>query len=378
MHIGIGTGIALGSSNANRYQTFELNGILGTGQSLSLGQTGTPALSTTQPYSNKMFVGGVKSITGPDQASLVPLIEGVAPAAETPMSSMANFVTSLAPSHDALAAGHGVSATAYAGLRKGTTPYANGIAQATAGLARANDLGKTFGVAGMMIVHGESDEAAGNTHYASDIITWQSDYQTDIIAVTGQRGPIPHFHTQPSTIPSGIIPLQMLAAHITRPGKVILVGPKYHLPYSDGTHLTNAGYLHLGKHYGRVYHDVVVLGRTWEPLRPSNVSISGAVITIRFFVPVKPLVLDTSLVAAATDMGFDFIGAGPDAGISVSTVAITGNDDSVQITLSGAPTVAGRIRYAQLEASGNLRDSDATGGEAIFNWCVHFDETVTP
>ena len=42
---------------------FDLNHILGTGQSLSLGTMGSPALSTTQPYSNKTG-RGTGAITG--------------------------------------------------------------------------------------------------------------------------------------------------------------------------------------------------------------------------------------------------------------------------------------------------------------------------
>src|SRR5688572_20776820 len=40
---------------------FDLNHILSTGQSLSVGAAGAPALSTTQPYENKTFNTGLSA-----------------------------------------------------------------------------------------------------------------------------------------------------------------------------------------------------------------------------------------------------------------------------------------------------------------------------
>jgi hypothetical protein len=65
--------------------------------------------------------------------------------------------------------------------------------------------------------------------------------------------------------------------------------------------------------------------------------------------------------------------------------------DTVEVKLSAPPTAVNRrLRYAftgllgakgglQSAARGNLRDSDQTVsrfGYELFNWCVHFDETV--
>ncbi len=384
MFIGIGPGIALGIGGGNPYQLFQLNGILGTGQSLSIGQSGTPVLSETQPYDNLMFEGGVVSLDTEDLVSLVPLIEGVGLEQETPMSSMANMITSLAVStgreHDALAACAGQGSTAYVFLSKGQVLYAKTIAQVTAGVARAAELGKTFGITGFMIVHGESDADIESEQYDTDIVQWQIDYEGDILPITGQRGPIPHFHSQMSSSAYAggtSIRVQQLAAHIAAPGLVILIGPKYHLPYADAAHLTNEGYRQLGVEFAKVYNQVVILGRTWEPLRPRSVSIDGAVITIQFYVPVAPLVFDTDLVDEIADMGFEWDGDGE----TITDVSIVG-DDTVEIILNEAPVIPGQIRYAQGEDSaGNLRDSDATPSlheYALHNWCVHFDETVTP
>lgn len=379
MHIGIGKGVPLGGG-ARRYQTFDISGIFGTGQSLSLGQSGTPVLSTSQPFENLMFEGGVRSLDEADLESFVPLVEGTDPAAETPMSACANFVSARAATrardHVALCAGSGQGSTAYVHLAKGQTLYQKAIDQVTAAKALADADGKSFGVSAFVIVHGESDAEVENDEYADNLVTWQSDLEGDIRAITGQRGEIPHFHTQASSTVADdpLIVLEQLAAHKAASGKVILVGPKYHLPYVDGVHLTNEGYRQLGEMYGRVYDHVVNLGHTWEPVRPREVSRVGAVVTVRFHVPVPPLVFDTTIVEAVGDMGFSWGGEEV-----VESVEITG-PDTVEVTLSDDPGGPGQIRFGTLTGAGNLRDSDATPsqhGYALHNWCVHFSEEVS-
>lgn len=357
-----------------RSSLYGLNHILGTGQSLALGTEGDPALSTTQPYDNVMFSKAVNPLT---LTSLNPLIEDTE---ESMSSGMANIITALAASigktHDALVSVAGSGGSDYDTIKKGTTTYNNALAQVTAGLSEAGDLDLTYGVKAVTVVHGEADGNAGSLTYDADVIEWQADYEADIQAITGQTEAIPILHTQMSAIAGSDVPLAQLRAHIARPGRIILVGPKYHLPTVDGSHLTNEGYRQLGEEYGKVYYRVIVRGETWQPLRPMAVSIAGAVITIRFYVPAPPLVFDTSLVSAVTNMGFEWSGSE-----TITDVSIVG-DDTVEITLDGSPVSSGQISYAQnASIAGNLRDSDDTSslnGYDLYNWCVHFDETVTP
>jgi len=356
-----------------RRQSYGLNHILGTGQSLALGTYGSPVLSETQPYNNKMFSVPCNPLT---LTSLNDLIEDTQ---ESMSSGLSNFVTSLAPTHDALVSVSALGGTDYNGLKKGTTAYDDAIDQVTAGLARAGELEVTYGVTAITVVHGEADgQLDPPTPNYDDMVTeWQADYQADIQAITGQTETIPLFHTQMSALTDSDIPLAQLRAHISAPGRVILVGPKYHFPNVDGSHLTNHGYRQLGEYHAKVYHKVIVLGEVWQPLRPRNVSIAGAVITIQFYVPEPPLVLDTDLVDPATNYGFIWDGGGE----AITSVDIV-SDDTVTITLDGTPAAPGQIKYAQQPAAtnaGNLRDSDATEslhGYALYNWCVHFSETV--
>ncbi len=379
----------------------DINQVLATGQSLSVGALGTPTLSLTQPYDNTMFVTGVIA-GGSGLTSLSPLVEG---SVETMSSSFASLITKLArdvvlvgqpagkTSHDLLISAHGIGGTAYVGLKKGTAAYANGLAQAQAGHDLALAAGKTHVVRAVTNVHGESDSQNGNVNYEANLLEWQSSYEADVKAITGQVESIPMLHTQFSSwtrlsgLPTtSIIPAAQLAAHVSAPGKIILVGAKYHLPYvADGVHLTSEGYRHMGEDYAKVYRRVILEGKTWEPVRPQTVTRAGAVITVKMFVPAPPLVIDTAIVSDPGNKGFEWAG-GPE---TIASVALTG-PDTVVITLSAAPAAAGRLRYAftgtsgalggpTTGARGNLRDSDATpsrNGYPLYNWCIHFDEAV--
>ena len=379
----------------------DINHILGTGQSLSVGAAGEPPLSTKQPYDNMMFNTGVIA-GGTNLTSFVDLAEG--PTVETFSSEFANEISKLGTAkHDLLISGHGISGRPYSVIKKGGTEpaYANGMAQVKAGHDLAVAAGKTYVVRGVTNVHGESDHQIDNAHYKEDMIEFQSNYDADVKAMTGQTEPVPMFMTQfstwtiigggnhPTPITTSIIPAQMLAAHIERPGKIVLVGAKYHLPYAaDGLHLTNVGYQHMGEDYAKVYKHVVLEGKTWEPIRPKKVTRAGKVITVQFFVPSPPLVMDTTIVSDPGKNGFEFAQTG--SVVAIESVAIAGAD-TVTITLASEPTGTNqRIRYAFTGTSGakggpttgprgNLRDSDATpslGNYPLFNWCIHFDEVV--
>jgi hypothetical protein len=385
----------------------EVNHILSTGQSLGEGYKGGPVLTTTQPYANLMFNTGVDA-SGTNLTSLVPLVEGTPThtQVETMSSSLANLVTKLAReevfvdappgqrSHDLLVSVHAYSGYGYAQLAKGSAQYAMGIAQATAARNLARASGKSYAIRAVTTVHGETDHTLANAGYQADLLAWQKDYESDAKALSGQHEAVPLFETQMSSWTrygdaTSIIPAQQLGAHVAAPGKVILVGPKYHYPYADGVHLTNEGYRHMGEDYAKAYRRVVLEGGTWEPVRPKQITRDGAVITVAFHVPSPPLAFDTSRVSDPGNLGFEYADDGPTTPTIVQ-VALVGVD-TVQITLSDVPTSPNpRLRYAftgtpnayagpQTGPRGNLRDSDATvslHGCVLYNWCIHFDEAV--
>jgi hypothetical protein len=404
-----GSGGAAGSGGSGAQPLdlvyYDVNQVLATGQSLSVGAMGVPVLTVEQPYDNMMFSGGVGAVA--NLTAFAPLIEGVDPAVETMSSAFANFVTEMARdevlvnqppgerTHDLLVTLHGVGGTAYAGLAKGTQPYANGMAQLAAAATLTSGQTQSHVVRAVTTVHGESDHIAGNTSYEANLVEWQADYEADVQAVTHQTERVPLLQTQMSSWTAygqaqSLIPSAQLSASENNLDSILLVGPKYAVAYAaDGVHLTNEGYRHMGEYYAKAYRRAVLEGHAWRPLAPISISRDGAVITVAFYVPAPPLVLDTTLVSDPGSYGFEYFddsGAPP----AITAVALA-SDETLTVTLQSVPTGgAQRLRYAftgipgaaagaTTGPRGNLRDSDGTvspHGYPLYNWCVHFDKPI--
>lgn len=406
-----------------------LNHVLSTGQSNAVGFAAHEVLSTEQPYENLMFDRGVIVATRCDgdgcteyeaPEKLVPLVEGDtydgAPV-ETMSSALANEVSFLGERADdtyqLLVTNHGRSGNVYACLRKGGCDFQDGRGYVKAfddALREMKDAhrlataaGRPYAVRAVTVVHGESDhydqtlplDGTDGTPgaiqtYADALVEWQRDYEDAVHAETGQKDTVPMLVSQMANwndTEFSAIPFYQLEAHQRAPGKVVLVGATYMLPFGpDCIHYTSQGERRLGEYFGKVYRSVVVEGRTWEPLRPAEVTRDGAVVTVRFHVPVPPLVIDTTQVSDPGAYGFEIF---DDDGVFIQSVDLAG-DDAVAITLSGEPTGAPHLRYA-LRATpqtcpgprtgprGNLRDSDATPsltGADLANWAVAFDVNV--
>jgi hypothetical protein len=415
-------------------------GVIGTGQSLAVGVMGTPPTATGEPagYDNlKLFLG---SLTGPPldpTASTLKVVQLDEPLrafstlypeayplnidGETPHTAMADQITSLY-----LAAGGvdyvtahtevGESGQGYVEIEKGATYTTNNGATGTgtAGLAYAASLfeaqvftnlamaaGKTYGVGAIIITHGEVD--AGNTGYEADLVQLWTDYNADLPPITSQTTPIPMLVSQQHSSPSGVgttsaSTLAQWMVGVDHPGDIICSGPKYQYPYaSDFTHLTAEGYDMLGEKYGQVYYQKAVLGQDWQPLQPISLSVSGAVLTLKFHVPVPPLVMDADSVVPPPQQavpewmnghGFEVNSAGAPA--TIQSVQIVG-DDTVQITLDDAPSsLNSAVGYAFTANAaampggtvrwGQLHDSDpfvgSTTGLPQTNHCVAFQMPI--
>ena len=388
---------ALSAASAQVTEVDYVNQILSTGQSLSVGVASSPALSTTQPYSNLMLSGGNGGLgTG---STFIPLVEA---SVETMGSSMANTITAndTGNNFDVAVSLHGVSGYTYSQLKKGTGPYNTGMTQVTNAKTAATGLGRVSRVIGVTTIHGETDNynnVSGAT-YQGYLEEWQSDYETDVKAITGQSSDVPLFLCQMSSFMSSYandatseIPIYQLKAAEDNPGDIVLVAPKYFFNYSDRHHLTAASSRWLGEYYGKVIKKVSVDHEAWRPLSPDTVVRSANIIYANFHVPAGQLAFDTTLVSARTNYGFEYYDTTTSATISSVEILDT---DTVKITLSGTPTGANqRLRYAYTgvpgtntgaqnagSAAGNLRDTDpypSLYGNTLYNWAVHFDAAIT-
>lgn len=427
------------------YEHYDINHVLSTGQSDSVANGAAPHVSTEQPFKNLSFDVGVMTSRNCDgdgcreydtPSKFVPLVEGdrfFGYSVETMSAGLANQASVFAKdwfskaglppvSHDVLVSLHGRSGNTYWCLRKGAcnyidgylAPFAEALMQVKSAKEIAKAQGKSYVVRGVTSIHGGSDHydkenelsfiertnGAGIVgNYAEALLEWQHDYETEIHAITGQTEPVPLFVSQFGSwtdTETSNIPVRQLEAHVRAPGKVIVVTPNYPFEhYSDCLHYTNHSERRLGAYFAKAYEKTVIEGESFEPLRPLAMTRAGNVLTVKFHVPVPPLVIDTTRVVDPGNYGFTY--ADSTSSATVSSVALEGSD-TVKITLSGAPSgQARKLRYAinakvpevcpgpTKGARGNLRDSDETPGYHrdadnrpydLHNWSVHFEMDV--
>lgn len=379
-----------------------LNHVLITGQSLSVGWA-SAVVSDVQPYTNLRFSTGVRA-AAVGLTQLAPLVESWdGSAGETIASGLANLAASLWESagyvrQDILVSAHGVPGARYDLIKDGTPAYAAGLAQMAAARAIADQLGLSYRVRAVAVIHGESDQndypPAGNPEYAAALVAWRAAYDTDARAISGQAEDVVMLYCQMSSwtafgVATSTIPAQQWAVARADPARFALVGPKYFLPYADVAHLTGDGERWLGEHYAKAYRRSFLEGEPWRPLSPVAATRQGASVVVDFAVPSPPLVLDTVMVSDPGNYGFSFVD-GSMAPPAVVAVEITG-PAQITVSLAAEPTgPAPMIRYAwtgtpgvgggpTIGPRGNLRDSDPTPslhGYPLYNWAIHFEEPV--
>lgn len=331
-------------------------------------------------------------------------------------------------SHDILVSLHGRSGNTYWCLRRDVdpapgfcyqpstylSPFAEALMQVTSAKQIATAKGKTYVVRAVTAIHGGSDHYGNEGElvdldrndgqgtvgdYTGALLEWQRDYESEVRKITGQTEAIPLFISQFGSYTDkhvSRIPVRQLAAHVAAPGKVIVVTPNYpFVHYKDCLHYDNYSERRLGAYFAKAYQRVVIEGGTFEPLRPIAITRNANVVSVKFVVPVPPMVIDTTRVTDPGNLGFTYEDSSSSA--TITGVALAG-PDTVDITFSTAPTGSNRkLRYALNApvptacpgptdgARGNLRDSDTTAGYhldaagkpyELHNWAVHFELDV--
>ena len=424
--IGVVLAVGVGASAFTLRQKpkadWDWNGIIGTGQSLSVGGTGNPIKSTEPLFGN--FKVGTADLKWPidstdPKITLEPLTEPVGrrsmgyPSSwpmnidgETPQTSAGNEISQLSldnlkQSYTTVHYQVGESGQGMIRIRKDSVPagvtgrsYEAAMIQTKAVTRLAKAAGKSFGVGAIFMTHGETD--TGNAKYEEELYKFWSDYSSDIKAITGQKRDVLMIVSQHNRLgdysPSTLAQWKTAVEH---PASIVCSGPKYQYPYSgDALHLTTDGYRLLGEKYGQVYFERVVLGHDWNPLQPTKVDRKDKKLFVQFHVPVGPLVWDATLgdphpstAEWAKGKGFEITDE-KGAKIAIKSAEINGSD-TVVLELESDPGPNLRLSYAMVGEStlrnpqfgatphwGLLRDSDpfvgATTHAAQPNFCVAF------
>lgn len=233
---------------------------------------------------------------------------------------------------------------------------------------------------GLLFMQGEHDYSQASGHnslnrtyatYRAKLEGLADDMQADAIAATGQAKPPAFLLYQTGAAytrdvdadgtPGLHIGMAQLDVALSR-DTAWMVGPVY--PYTDkGGHLDSNGSRWFGHLVAKVWHQVVVEGRDWEPLRPIRIWSGGSnIIYVAYHVPFGPLVFDEPQLAggteySATSKGFRVTDAG--GSVTVTNAEIV-RDTIIKLTCSRAIGATPMLWYASQAATGNgmVRDSD--------------------
>lgn len=313
-------------------------------------------------------------------------------------------------------------------LSKGTTYYNTLMANITAGKATADANKLSYNVPAFVWSQGEEDYRAGGApgSYGTGIwdpLTYKAklkqlinDINIDVKSITGQTNDVKCVMYQVAShnpyyrYPRIAIQQLELAQEDER---VALAKVMYEVDYNvaDYVHAPAKTYRNIGNHYGIALYRAIVQNDRVLPIVPSQHFYVGTDLYIRFFVPVKPLVFDTSIVAPLPDGKFGFNlytvtneTVGVSGTIAQATETITGvtlfSADTVKISLSAIPPAGTRLTYGvngdgsnsikgsvngvtgksgrTLGARGNLRDSrtylnQVSNYFTLYNWCPIFE-----
>tara|TARA_R110000823_G_scaffold29141_4_gene84673 strand:+ start:5408 stop:7372 length:1965 start_codon:yes stop_codon:yes gene_type:complete len=354
------------------------------GQSLSIGGSGGAALTTSQPYNNLMFNGGLFAGETPSNlTSFVPLVEEYR---ETQSSETANQIVKRIEDEDSIVAkdqgavylgsAPGAGGKTIQELSKGTSFYSRMLTQVAAGRDIAASVEKQHRVSFINYTQGEANyyEPTTTTLYKRLLKTLLSDLNTDIKTLTAQAEDFPMAIYQLAVHRKNdiVVPNIAIAQHevsIEDP-LVNMATPMYIFDYTDNVHTTNDSNRHLGAYYGKVIKRVTRDKVSWNPLQPKSVDWQGNTIDITFDVPRAPLVLDTSWVTAEANSGFDVWDSDYSNQLNIISSVTLVDSDKVRIVLSSTPADGTHLTYAFGDSSnngltgrtqgprGNLRDSE--------------------
>lgn len=375
-------------------------GIIHTGQSLAEGGVGFFNTPTLQPLNSKCFTlrNGPVSVENNQLGVTRQVISEKIRA--TIGNSLSDGLVSGGSAVSTFFSGAAWGGKNYESLKKGGVSgiYERCISQVSC----VNSIDSGVIYKAITIIHGEQDGVDNNTNYSTNLGQWQSDFNVDIKAITGQSEDVQAYICQTATAGGygnngGInqltfpTPLQQLIAHNTN-SNVTLVAPKYQYKYYDNAHIKNLDQALHGEKYSQAINYEIQNEIKWEPVRPLSFVKNGNKLIIKFvgslLTEFSPLVFDDVTVNPISNRGFAYSDS---SGNSINNVEIT-NFDEVTITLNGEIGSNPIVAYAYHNGGGignqasgygdrgNLRDSSIFAskctGENLPNWCVIFRESI--
>lgn len=404
--------VLFSSYTAKSQPLTDVNYVTSYGQSLSVGWNSKPVISTTQPYNNIMFKGGVRPYeTGGDRSEFVPLIESLSEdtwRGESPIAGTFDYFTKIYGKEKGvrfLGSVNGVGGISITGLAKNTEPFMRIKNDLVAGKKLCDEKKESFSMPFFVWTQGETDQMNKQTQewYIDKMLTLINDVDILAKSITGQTNRVlclgyqvsthlNYFKSNPTDYPS--IALAQLKMALDDSSGYVMTTPLYPFNYSDdGVHLSAEASKLYGAYVGYVAKKVLVEGKKWKPIHPTNYKVTSKngkwALQIEFYTPVPPLVIDTTVVTNPGNFGFTLVkGSGEKIGIKSIKVL---NKTSIILDLE-EPPINAKLCYGMTHkefqkssynsgARGCLRDSQGekvretilTKEYKMHNWLPFFE-----
>ncbi|MDM7296899.1 hypothetical protein QUH34_21785 [Klebsiella pneumoniae] len=305
--------------------------------------------------------------------SVIPCREnvGTRPGQESPSSGVAKAILD-ATGETVLISDACSSGTDIAGISLGTATFSGGTKMIQAAVAIADKLGMDY-VPVLILIHGNQNASAGTSiaSYRSAMESLRASYENIINTETNGSLSLNMFIGQLSNIvpyggTAGVTKTNTMAIAQYQEARdnefIHLASAQYARPYSDGEHLTSAGYRTEGEVIGTVVGGWIN-DNSKSSLVPveSGVVQSGNTITIPVAGCVGNLVIDTTRVVNPGNYGFLITGG------TIASVTVQGADDTARIVITKTDnTATTRISYAETGIAGQSPGA-ITGSRG----CIH-------
>lgn len=349
------------------YTAKTINHFLFYGQSLSIGGGQSTIISTTQPYNNLTFTGGVdgggnldlsgtKPLVSRDASTAPYAIDGRGDRGETPVSGACNAASLFAYRDSGVDPANfpifgstaGKGGTVIDLLDKGEDWYNNKFLAHIWGAYKLSN--GSYGLPCVGWLQGESDLDASTpidyATYKAKLSQLRDDVQDYVYSLCNQRYPVFFLTYQLSHKIKTSDSVARAQFDLDRDNEFFgLVVPTYVFPPNgDGAgHLTPVGYKWIGAYFGRAFKQVVFDKIKPKGIKPLSAVKNGTTITVKFSAPQLPLKFDTTTLAATTNQGFAVYDS---TGANLALASVTVSNDTVMLTLAADNTNPLTVKYA--------------------------------
>lgn len=386
------------------------------GQSLSVGQAGTPFVTAHQTgesyvytFNKGPYVYFYHSISDTTIYNSLRLATELVQ--ETPSNGMGRMIKQTINSKgypingtsflaDTLVSSPGQGGWSLAQLSKGQTAYVRFLQGITAGKTLSNAAGKTYNCPAVYWMQGENETGQKQAAdiYRTGLLKLRNDLNADIKAINpAQKNDLIFLLGQPASMnaadPTTPYPdIYLMLNEIALNEEGFYPGPTlYPYHYDDNIHLDNGNeYGKVGALAGYILEQIIIEGVEWKGIHVESNTIDGSFIDLKFHVPVAPLVFETDslVIIDPGNKGFRLYDTNGSE-ITINSVSLV-RPDTVRIVPATTPSAGMTVTYAlngtggksgpYEGARGTLRDSQ---GDTViykpgildwklYNWCPLF------